>query len=571
MYKASRQLTVNEYLSAGQEALASGAWEEAYACFEAALRVEETPELLEGLGMATWWLDDATRTFPARERAFRLYRQQGEYRGAARVAIYLAYDFYSFRGDYAIANGWFQRAHRLLEEVDLGPEQGLLAIYEGYLALMLHNDIATARKLGAEAAVIGRTVEVLDIEMLALALEGLALVSAGEIVEGMRCLDESTTAAVSGEFSDFDAQAQVCCYLIYACEKVRDYDRAAQWCAYMEEITTRWKYPMMFSYCRMHYAGVLIWRGHWAEAEATLVAATNALIATRPVEAAEGIVRLADLRRLQGRFDEAATLLAQAESHPFRLVGWHLATIVRAALALDQADAAKAVSLAERFLRTISVEERTGRPAALELLVLAQTIRGDLAQAQIALEKLDSLVATVPTEPLRAAAKFAAGIVAAAEGEHTNASHHFEDAVSLFMRCGAPFETARTRFHLARSMLALGQNQRAGEQAHKALDALNQLGAVLEATRVEAFVRELDAISYPLNGKSLELADLTSRELEVLRLIAAGRSNQEIATQLVLSIRTVERHNSNIYQKLQINGPVARATATAYLIRHDLA
>ena len=86
--------------------------------------------------------------------------------------------------------------------------------------------------------------------------------------------------------TDLDARVQVCCYLIYACERVRDHDRAAQWCAYMKDMTTRWKYPMMFSYCRMHYAGVLIWRGAWAEAEATLVAATNDLVATRPAEAA---------------------------------------------------------------------------------------------------------------------------------------------------------------------------------------------------------------------------------------------------------------------------------------------
>ncbi|MCC6456273.1 MAG: hypothetical protein IT328_15065 [Caldilineaceae bacterium] len=569
MHEPNGTQTVNEQRKQGQEALTRGAWREAYICFATALRSGETPEVLEGLGMAAWWLDDAAVTFDARERAYLLYRQQGEYCHAARVATYLGYDYYSFRGDYAIATGWFQRAHRLLEGSEPVPEQGLLAIYEGYLALMLHNDIPTARQLGAEAAKLGRALGVLDLEMLALALEGLALVSAGEIAAGMRCLDESTTAAVAGEISDLDAQAQVCCYLIYACEKVRDYDRAAQWCAYMKEITTRWKYPMMFSYCRMHYAGVLIWRGHWVEAEATLVAATNDLIATRPVEAAEGIVRLADLRRMQGRFDEAATLLAQAESHPFRMVSAHLAPVVRAALALDQRDAGAAVASAERFLRSIPTAERTGRPAALELLVLAQIARGDRAQAEITLNELNAIVATVPTEPLQAAAKFAAGMVAAASGEDETACRHFEDAIDLFHRCGAPFESARARRELARSLLALGQSENAREQAQHALETLQQLGALPEIARVTALLRQIESAPQRQNDRNSTVADLTAREREVLRLIATGKSNQEIAAELVLSIRTVERHISNIYQKLQISGPVARANATAYLLRHD--
>jgi DNA-binding CsgD family transcriptional regulator len=559
-----------DFLKAGQEALARAAWDEAYACFEAVERSEESPELLEGLGMAAWWLDNAAVTFDARERAYRLYSRQGDYRSAARMAIYLGYDYYSFRGDYAIANGWFQRAHRLLEGLPPGLEQGLLAIYKGYLALMLHNDFATAHRLGAEAAELGRTLDVLDLEMLALALEGLALVSAGAVVEGMRCLDESTTAVMSGEMSDIDAQAQVCCYLIFACEKVRDFDRAAQWCAYMKVITTRWQYPMMFSYCRMHYAGVLIWRGEWLEAETTLVAATDELIATRPVEATEGIIRLADLRRLQGRFDEAELLLAQAESHPYRLLGGNLAQLVRAALSLDQGDTTAAVAFAERFLRNTPVEDRAARPLALELIILAQTARGDHTQAQVALDELLTIVSDVTTEPLQAAARFAAGIVAAAEGDHPFACRHFEDAIDLYNRCGAPFETARVRYELARSLLTLGQLHNAEVQAHQAAQALRRLGAVPETNRVTALMHEIEASSHAPANKNAEVDALTARELEVLGLIAAGKNNQEIASALALSVRTVERHISNIYQKLQISGPAARATATAYFLRNAL-
>jgi DNA-binding NarL/FixJ family response regulator len=564
------ELLPTDPLSAGQEALARGAWDEARACFETVLRSGETPEALEGLGMAAWWRDDAAVTFDARERAYHLYRQQGDYQGAARVATYLAYDYYSFRGEYAIANGWFQRAHRLLEGFDLVPEQALLAIYEGSFALLLRNDTATARRLGAQAAMIGRTLGVIDLEMLALALEGLARVSEGDIAEGMRCLDESTTAAVSGEITDPDACASACCFLIYACERVRDYDRAAQWCTYVQELTRRWNYPLMFALCRAHYAGILIWRGDWAEAEATLAAATNDLLATRPTEAAYGIVRLADLRRRQGRIDEAATLLAQAESHPFRTPGANLALLGRATLALDQGDPAAAVDMAARFLRSLPTEDRMERPAALELLVLAHIIRGDRAQAQIALAELDSIATTVATEPLRATVSFAAGIVAAAEGEHKTACRHFEDAVDLYKRSGAPFETAQARIGLARALLALGRIQAASQQARKAQDALQRLGAAPEADRAAALLRDIEATPDEQIALAPDVTDLTPREIEVLRLIATGKSNQEIAAILVLSVRTVERHISNIYGKIGASGAVARATATAYALHHGL-
>jgi DNA-binding NarL/FixJ family response regulator len=564
------ELLPTDPFNAGQEALARGAWDEAHTCFEAALRGEETPEALEGLGMAAWWRDDAIVTFDARERAYHLYRQRGDYQGAARVATYLAYDYYSFRGEYAIANGWFQRAHRLLEGLDLGPEQGLLAIYEGVLALGLYNDTTTALRLGAQAVKIGRTLGVIDLEMLALALEGLARVSAGDIAQGMRCLDESTTAAVSGEMTDPDACASACCFLIYACERVRDYDRAAQWCTYVQELAKRWNYSLMFSLCRTHYAGVLMWRGDWAEAEATLVAATNDLVATRPAEAADGLIRLADLRRRQGRFGEATALLAQAESHPFRMLGAHLALLGRAALALDQGDATTAADLAERFLRGLPVENQLDRSASLELLALAQIALGAVDQATKTCTELQSIATTVGTKPLRAAASFIEGAVAAARGNHEMARRRFEDAIDLYKHDGALFETARARLGLARALLALGRIQAAGQQARKAQGALQRLGATREADRAVALLRDIEATPDEQIALAPNMADLTAREIEVLRLIAAGKSNQEIAAILVLSVRTVERHISNIYGKIGASGAVARATATAYALHHGL-
>jgi ATP/maltotriose-dependent transcriptional regulator MalT len=370
--------------------------------------------------------------------------------------------------------------------------------------------------------------------------------------------------------TDPDACASTCCFLIYACERVRDYDRAVQWCAYLQELATRWNYPLMFSECRAHYAGILIWRGDWAEAEATLAATTNELLATRPVEAAYGIVRLADLRRRQGRFDEAATLLAQAESHPFRTLGANYALLGRAALALDQGDATAAADLIERFLRGLPAENQLERSTALELLALAQIALGAADQAAQTCAELQSIATAVATGPLRAAARFAAGLVATAGGELEIACHYFEDAIDLYKRSGVPFETAQARIGLARALLALGRIQAAEQQARKAQDTLQRLGAAPEADRAAALLRDIEATPDKQIALAPDMADLTPREVEVLRLIAAGKSNQEIAAILVLSVRTVERHISNIYAKIGASGAVARATATAYALHHGL-
>jgi len=110
----------------GHQAMERTDWTEAKNCFEQALKIKETPELLEFLGLASWWLDDAETTFKSREKAFQLYRVQGNARGAARVAISIAYDYFSFRGEYALSNGWSRRANRLLDNLETVPEHALV-------------------------------------------------------------------------------------------------------------------------------------------------------------------------------------------------------------------------------------------------------------------------------------------------------------------------------------------------------------------------------------------------------------------------------------------------------------
>jgi DNA-binding NarL/FixJ family response regulator len=560
MIDADTKPSILDPLSAGYAALTRGAWEEARARFAAALKEKETPEALEGFGLAAWWLEQSAATLEARERAYRLYRASDDRRGAARVAVALAEDYLTFRGEPAVAHGWLRRAHRLLEGIELCAEHGWLACLEGYIAFIHHTDSVGALKAGAQAAGIGRSLRLLDLEMVGLALGGLALVSQGQIAEGMSRLDEATATAVSGEVTDPNAIGTACCYLIHACERVRDYSRAAQWCERVKELCRRWRFQSLFAVCRTHYATVLMWRGAWADADRELTTATRELAATRPPMVVEGLVRLGELRRRQGRFEEAATLFAKAETHP-------LAQLGRAALALDQGDAVGAADLAERFLRRIPAENRTDRVAALELIVRAYMTLGQGDQARAAVSQLHSVAAVVDTEPMWASARLSEGVVAAGVGDHQTARRRLEDAVDLFERSGAPFEAALARIALARSLGELERGAAATQEARTARDSLRALGATKEVERAEALIREFRSAGGADSPMSSAVAGLTRREREVLRLVAEGLSNQKIAAKLVLSEHTVKRHVANILTKLNLP---SRAAAAAKAAREGL-
>jgi LuxR family transcriptional regulator, maltose regulon positive regulatory protein len=554
-------------LDAGWQALAEGAWEDARVNFSAALQQEETAEGLEGLGWAAWWLNDITETFRSRELAYRRYHKRGDLRGAARVAICLSGDHFSRRGEYAVANGWAQRAGRLLDGLEPVPEHAMLGAWEAHMALWAHYDTADARRLGAEAMMLARSLGAVDLEMLAQALLGYVMVCEGAVQDGMRLVDEATMAAVAGDMTNLDAIATTCCYLIYACERVRDYPRAAQWCDRVMRITERWSHRLMFSVCRTHYAGVLMWRGAWSEAEAELTAATDELTATHPAMAVEGLVRLAELRRCQGRLEEAAVLLEKLDDHPVRIFGSKPALLGRATLALDQDDAASAADLAERFLRAVMPENLMDRVPGLEVLVRAQAALGNHGQAAETLRTLVAITSTIGTPPLRAASNFCKGVVAVASGDYAEARRRFEDAVDLFDQSAAPYEAARSRLELGNALAALGRLEAAAREARAAFTALEKIGAACETTRAAALLRRVEKASPEHAAGETAGTTLTSRELQILRLVAQGLSDKEAAAALDLSEHTVHRHISNILNKLDVP---SRTAAVAQAARYGV-
>jgi ATP/maltotriose-dependent transcriptional regulator MalT len=540
--------------------LSRGAWPEAREAFASSLRERESAEALEGLGVAAWWLDDAEIVFDARERAYRLYSERGDRRSAARIAVWLAWDAWAFRGEHAVSNGWLQRARSLLSGLPACPEQAWLEVREGSLCLMEDGDPDRAHRLAAEGIRIAQQAHNIDLEMLGVSVQGLALVASGAIAEGMRRLDEVNAAIVAGELKDLVAIALSCCYMIAACERVRDYDRAVQWCARLKVFCAKWGLRPLFAVCRTQYASICMWRGTWMEAEQELIAAGDELAASRPAMTPDAVVRLAELRRRQGRLTEASSLFEQAGSHGLALLG-------RAELAFDRGDMRAAAEHVDRYLRRVPTQNRTDRAAGLELLVRAQAAAGELDGARTALAELIAITAVVATLPLKAATSLASGLVAMASDDVDGARRHFEDAVDRFVQSNAPYEVARARIELARALVSLDRTEDAAIEARRAIDVLTELRAELEISRARLLLDSLPESTTASPTRARNGSGLTVRELEVLRLVADGLTNQAIAEKLFVSDHTVHRHLANILNKLSVS---SRAAAVAQAARRGL-
>ncbi|MEI8410382.1 MULTISPECIES: LuxR C-terminal-related transcriptional regulator [unclassified Kribbella] len=499
-----------EAVKAGQDALKQGAWPAARVWFEKALEGAATAQAYEGLSWAAWWLEDVAACLDARERAYRLYRQADDVRGAARMALWLGDDHNEFHGAGAVAEGWFNRAGRLLEDLDC-PERGWLTVFDAHTALSRH-DSGRARQLAVQAREVGRRHRAVDLEMFSLATEGLALVAEGSVEQGMRCLDEATAAALGGEYENLAPAAWTCCRLMSACEEVRDYERGAQWCRQVEEFSRRMEARFVIGVCRAHYAAILGWHGKLAEAEQELTGAREDLTAKRPYWRAEAVVRLGELRRRQGRLLEAESLFNEVPWHPLAKRGL-------AELSLDSGDPAAARAVLDRMLRRFPAGS-VGRAWPLELLVRAEAALGELDAAAVHLEEFCSIASAVGTRPLHAAARFLEGVLSAARGEREKACLAFEDTVELYDGL-APFEADRARAELARVELAQVPPQ----------------------------------------------TMLTARQVAVLRLVAAGLGDRDIAERLVISEHTVHRHMANIYTRL---GCSTRAAAVSRATQLDL-
>ncbi|MBX5441464.1 MAG: helix-turn-helix transcriptional regulator, partial [Solirubrobacteraceae bacterium] len=423
-----------------------------------------------------------------------------------------------------------------------------------------------AARHGRAACDIGRRQEVADLEGVGLAQEGVARVVLGEVEAGMRLLDEAS-AIVHGEDLHVPiSMAWALCYLIAACEGVGDFPRAAQWCEAMRTLGERWHGRQVLGTCRTAYGRILVTRGDWPGAETELSGAVADFAAAAPGMSATSLVRLGELRRLQGRVEEARELYERAGAHPDAIVAL-------GELALEEGDALVAREAAERVLRRLPERSVLDRLPALELRARALSALGEHEAAAAVGAEVAGIAARLGTPYLRGRAHRVMAEAAAARGDCEAARCEAEDAVDGFAAADAPHDAATARLLLARALRALDRAPHAAAEARAAREAFARLGAVRDLARADALLAELrDGGDGPAPGARAPEADaalgeLTARELDVLRLVARGLSDAEIARELVLSPHTVHRHVANARTKLRLP---SRAAAVAYASRAGL-
>ena len=491
-----------------------------------------------------------------REQAFAALRARGETRRAARLAAYqIAFDYIGLFGNQAVAAGWLARGVRLAEESGDCVEAGWVA-----LARALHaGDPAERARWIAEAARTAERFADADLRFDALAYRGLALVEDGRFSAGMRHLDEASAAAHGGEVSSETVAGEIYCKLLVACEATLDVRRAEEWQQVTGPLAGRPALAWASAICRMHYGGILIASGRWADADQELGRAVELFDASYRALRAAAVVRLGELRVRQGRLAEAERLLAgQQDSYavrPWARLQW--------ARAHGVAERRVVAAQLERAVRGHGADVLT--VPTLALLAELEVGCGEVARASVTVARLTELTTPDPVDALVGYARQAAGVVLGAE-RRPDAIEALEAAVACFAAARLPLEEAGARLSLA-ELLAADAPALAATEAGAAAESLARLGATAEYDCATAVLR---AVGGPARTAVRHPGQLTVREDEVLALVAQGLSNPEIARRLFISPKTASHHVSNLLAKLGLRNR-AEAAAWAAANGRDLA
>jgi DNA-binding CsgD family transcriptional regulator len=538
---------VTDALEAGRAALNAGDWPGARACFEAALRLEDSPEARDGLGLALWWLNDIEPAHEHRTRAYAGFKRRGERGRAAIIAAWLAREQIFLHSNPSAMQGWFARAERLLDDVGRGTERAWCSVLR---ASMLDSP-GELEGLAMEAIEVAREADSADLEAFALAYRGVARVSLNRVAERMRDLDEAMVMALGGEIESFTTVSEIFCLMLSACEMAGDLVRTEQWCRVAAEFAERHSCPFLSAYCRTHYGALLTAGGRWADAEQALVDAIRLFDAGHRGLRTHALLKLADLRVCQGRLEEAQALLSGYEDH-----GGAILPLARLHLARGEPEMARAVL---QGAIGSSGPPTLGQAPALLLLVEVHLVLDDMAGAQDAVGRLREVARHAKSDFLLAQAELAAGQVKRCSGA-LDAADCFRAALERMRSHEQSLLAARARLEMAR-VLAGDDRPGAITWARAALASFQRIGAGRDAGEAADLLRQLGASTR--SGPRLH-GRLTRREEEVLALVAAGLTNREIAERLVISAKTAEHHVSQVLSKL---GARTRAEAAALAVR----
>ena len=534
-------------------ALVVGDWQAARACFEEALRQEQSPEGLFGLGTALWWLGETEAAVRAQERAYAGFRKRPDPPSAALAAVSLVMTYRASLGNYAASRGWVRRLARLVEQYELAPLRGWLALCRA-VAANDANEPTPAREHAREALDVARRTGDTDLELCALSEIGTALVQAGNVGAGAALFDEAMAGALGGEAQRPETVVFTACRSIIACSRAFEIDRARQWIRAAEGFTRRYGALHLYTTCRTEYGALLFGQGKWDESERELRAALRIGGSAERSLYGAALATLAELRVAQGRPDEAAELLRGFEDHV-------AAAYPRAQLHLRRGEPDLAASILDRRLDGVGKHCLDAVPLG-ELRVEVDLALGDAASARTRAARLAKLGSATDCLVMTARGERAYGRALLAAGGCDEAVRRLGRALDAFDRLDLPYETARTHLLLAR---AFGEPRLANAvaEARAALTTFDALGASADADEAAAYLRGLGvrAARHGPRGAAV----LSRREEEVLALLARGLSNREIAERLFLAPKTVEHHVRSVLSKLGLSN---RTEAAAYAVRH---
>ncbi len=546
----ARTTPASDHLERGRRAFAARAWSDAYEAFS---RADEAAPLeaedLELLATSAFMLGRDDEWLRSLERAHQLHVEADDAQRAAGCATWVGITL-ALRGEVGGASGWLGRAQRLLDS------DGRDCAERGYLLLPVMfeqeaaGDFAAGAATAGEAAEIGRRLGDADLVALAAQGQGYMLIKDGDVKQGLGLLDEAMVAVTTGEVSPIPT-GLVYCGVIMACQEVYEMRRAGEWTAAL----TRWceQQPDVVAFtgrCLVHRAEIMQLRGAWAEALEEARRAARRFEETMNPAAGLAFYRQGELLRLQGRFEEAEEAYREASR-----CGWEPQPGL-AQLRLAQGRSDVAAAAIERAAGEVT--EPLKRAGLLAAYVEIMLVVGEEGKARAACHELGEIGERYESGMLAAMVEQARGAVDLAESDTRSGLASLRNALRQWHDLEAPYEAARVRVLVGLACRALDDEDTAEMELAAARSVFAELGAGPDVARVDALAA---------TGGSADVHGLTPRELQVLRLVAAGATNKAIASELVLSERTVDRHVSNILTKLRVQ---TRAAATAFAYEHKL-
>ncbi len=494
-----------------------------------------------------WWLGLLDESLTASEEAYRLLVADGRPGDAAMVALQTAYT-HGLRGKETAASAWMSRATRLLGDEPESPGHGYLR-YLAFEESLGGADPDAARAAALEVRAWGERTGDRNLTALGLLGEGRALVKQGEVARGVRLLDEAMLAAVSDDLDPAWA-GNIYCHVMLACYELGDLNRAREW----TDATARWCETMpgagpFMGICRVHRAQLATLQGAWSAAEADLSRVAEELADFHVRIVAEAEYQLGEVRRRQGDLGGAAEAFERAR------VAGRSPQPGLALLELARGRAGEALISMEAVLPTVAAD-RLGGAEHLAAMVEIALAAGRLDVGQAASAELVRTAAQFGSSGLDAMASAARGACLLSDERPRDALVALQHACTLWRGLSADYEAARMGVLVARALDGLGSHEQADRERRSAAEELMGMG--LQPSAIEAL--GLD-VHRPLPD------GLTHREVEVLSLVASGRTNREVADQLVISEKTVARHLSNIFAKVNVS---SRTALAAYAFEHGL-